>query len=82
MQTETVFHQVLQKCVNLFVNKVDCCTLERQTEPEDMYSQFRGAIENVNVIISSYNDALTFNVLSCKDGASTWNALRRSTRRR
>merc|ERR1712176_977837 len=29
-----------------------------QMEPEDMYSRFRQAIENVNVIIATYNDAL------------------------
>ena len=27
-------------------------------EAEDMYSRFRNAIENVNVIIATYNDAL------------------------
>jgi elongation factor 2 len=42
----------------LFVNKVDRCILELQMEPEDMYSRFRQAIENVNVIIATYNDAL------------------------
>merc|ERR1712176_618501 len=29
-----------------------------QMEPEDMYQRFRKAIENVNVIIATYNDAL------------------------
>merc|ERR1712130_521293 len=31
---------------------------ELQMEPEDMYIRFRQAIENVNVIIATYNDAL------------------------
>merc|ERR1712100_816954 len=31
---------------------------ELQMEPEEMYAKFRNAIENVNVIIATYNDAL------------------------
>merc|ERR1719478_168726 len=60
VQTETVLRQALAERVKpcLFVNKVDRCILELQMEAEDMYSRFRQAIENVNVIISSYNDAL------------------------
>merc|ERR1712117_415978 len=42
----------------LFVNKVDRCILELQMEPEDMYSRFRKAIEDVNVIVATYNDEL------------------------
>merc|ERR1712117_584175 len=42
----------------LFVNKVDRCILELQMEPEDMYGRFRKAIEDVNVIIATYNDEL------------------------
>jgi elongation factor 2 len=58
VQTETVLRQALQERVRpcLFVNKVDRCILELQMEPEDMYSRFRQAIENVNVIIATYND--------------------------
>jgi len=60
VQTETVLRQALQERVRpcLFVNKVDRCILELQMEAEDMYSRFRQAIENVNVIIATYNDAL------------------------
>jgi len=60
VQTETVLRQSLQERVKpcLFVNKVDRCILELQMEPEDMYSRFRKAIEDVNVIIATYNDAL------------------------
>merc|ERR1712151_1462435 len=32
--------------------------LELQMEPEDMYGRFRKAIEDVNVIVATYNDAL------------------------
>merc|ERR1711963_370244 len=39
-------------------NKVDRCILELQMEPEDMYARFRKAIEDVNVIIATYNDEL------------------------
>merc|ERR1711988_1052433 len=42
----------------LFVNKVDRCILELQMEPEDMYGRFRKAIEDVNVIVATYNDEL------------------------
>merc|ERR1711937_941580 len=60
VQTETVLRQSLQERVKpcLFVNKVDRCILELQMEPEDMYSKFRKAIEDVNVLISTYNDSL------------------------
>jgi len=44
--------------VCLFVNKVDRCILELQMEPEDMFQRFRKAIEDVNVIIATYNDEL------------------------
>merc|ERR1712051_992391 len=52
VQTETVLRP------SLFVNKVDRCILELQMEPEDMYSRFRKAIEDVNVIVATYNDEL------------------------
>merc|ERR1712087_284941 len=60
VQTETVLRQALQERVKacLFVNKVDRCILELQMEPEDMYGRFRKAIEDVNVIISTYQDNL------------------------
>eukprot|EP00420_Gonyaulax_spinifera_P034039 CAMPEP_0197880216 /NCGR_PEP_ID=MMETSP1439-20131203/8071_1 /TAXON_ID=66791 /ORGANISM="Gonyaulax spinifera, Strain CCMP409" /LENGTH=824 /DNA_ID=CAMNT_0043499767 /DNA_START=152 /DNA_END=2626 /DNA_ORIENTATION=+ len=60
VQTETVLRQALQERVKptLFVNKVDRCILELQMEAEDMYSRFRKAIEDVNVIIATYNDEL------------------------
>merc|ERR1719316_1923155 len=60
VQTETVLRQSLQERVKpcLFVNKVDRCILELQMEPEDMYQRFRKAIEDVNVIIATYNDEL------------------------
>merc|ERR1712137_1060660 len=60
VQTETVLRQSLAERVKpcLFVNKVDRCILELQMEPEDMYQRFRKAIEDVNVIVATYNDAL------------------------
>jgi len=60
VQTETVLRQSLAERVKpcLFVNKVDRCILELQMEPEDMYSRFRKAIEDVNVIIATYNDEM------------------------
>merc|ERR1711904_143521 len=60
VQTETVLRQALQERVRpcLFMYKVDRCILEMQMEPEEMYSKFRNAIENVNVIVSTYHDEL------------------------
>merc|ERR1719224_117088 len=60
VQTETVLRQALQERVRpcLFMNKVDRCILEMQMEPEDMYTRFRKSMEDVNVIISTYNDSL------------------------
>merc|ERR1711988_1456441 len=60
VQTETVLRQSLQERVKpvLFLNKVDRCILEMQMEPEDMYTRFRKSMEDVNVIISTYNDSL------------------------
>jgi elongation factor 2 len=58
VQTETVLRQALAERVKpcCFVNKVDRCILELQMEPEDMYMRFRKAIEDVNVIVATYND--------------------------
>jgi len=60
VQTETVLRQSLQERVKptLFVNKVDRAILELQMDPEDMYIRFRKSVEDVNVIISTYNDEL------------------------
>jgi len=60
VQTETVLRQALQERVKptLFVNKVDRCILELQMDPEDMYLRFRNSVENVNVIVSTYQDKL------------------------
>jgi len=58
VQTETVLRQALAERVKpcLFVNKVDRCILELQMEPEDMYLRFRNSVENVNVIVATYQD--------------------------
>ncbi len=58
VQTETVLRQALGEKIKpvLMVNKVDRGLLELQAEPEDMYQQFNKVIENVNVIISSYEE--------------------------
>jgi len=65
VQTETVLRQSLAERVKptLFVNKVDRCILELQMEPEDMYNRFRKAVEDVNVIIATYQDKLMGEVL-------------------
>jgi elongation factor 2 len=69
VQTETVLRQALQERVKpcLFVNKVDRCILELQMEPEDIYGRFRKAIEDVNVIVATYNDELMGDVQVAPD---------------
>lgn len=59
VQTETVLRQAISERVRpvLMVNKVDRALLELQLEPEECYQSFARAIESVNVIIATYNDA-------------------------
>ena len=58
VQTETVLRQALGEKIKpvLMVNKIDRGILELTAEAEDMYQQFLRVIENVNVIISIYED--------------------------
>eukprot|EP00299_Pterocystis_sp_00344_P012808 c6201_g1_i1.p1 GENE.c6201_g1_i1~~c6201_g1_i1.p1 ORF type:complete len:838 (-),score=213.28 c6201_g1_i1:101-2614(-) len=58
VQTETVLRQALTERIKpvLIINKVDRALLELQLEPEEMYQTFTKAIENVNVIIATYED--------------------------
>lgn len=58
VQTETVLRQALSERIKpvLIINKVDRALLELQLEPEEMYNTFVRAIENVNVIIATYED--------------------------
>lgn len=58
VQTETVLRQSLAERVRpvLHMNKVDRCLLELKQDPEAMYETFRNNIENVNVVIATYQD--------------------------
>jgi elongation factor 2 len=58
VQTETVLRQALGERVKpvLIINKVDRALLELQLEPEEMYETFTRSIENVNVIIATYEE--------------------------
>eukprot|EP00922_Rhytidocystis_sp_ex-Travisia-forbesii_P032948 GHVS01049017.1.p1 GENE.GHVS01049017.1~~GHVS01049017.1.p1 ORF type:complete len:833 (+),score=77.25 GHVS01049017.1:95-2593(+) len=60
VQTETVLRQALQERIRpvLHVNKVDRALLELQMDGEEIYNTFNRTIENVNVIIATYNDEL------------------------
>lgn len=60
VQTETVLRQALQERIRpvLHVNKVDRALLQMQMDGEEIYQNFRRTIENVNVVISTYNDEL------------------------
>jgi elongation factor 2 len=56
VQTETVLRQALQEKIKpiLMVNKVDRGIHELQVESEAMYQKFVKIVENVNVIIATY----------------------------
>ena len=56
VQTETVLRQALAEKIKpvLMINKIDRGILELQVDGETMYNKFQRVIENVNVIISTY----------------------------
>lgn len=56
VQTETVLRQALAEKIIpvLMVNKIDRGILELQVSGEEMYQRFLRVIENVNVVISTY----------------------------
>ena len=58
VQTETVLRQAIQERIKpvLFLNKVDRNILELQVDGETMYQNFVKVIDNVNGIISTYQD--------------------------
>ncbi|KAJ8090027.1 translation elongation factor 2 [Marasmius tenuissimus] len=58
VQTETVLRQALTERIKpvVIVNKVDRALLELQLDKELLYQAFRRAIEDVNVVVSTYND--------------------------
>jgi elongation factor 2 len=56
VQTETVLRQAMQEKIRpvLFINKVDRNILELQVDGEVMYQAFVKTIENVNIIVGTY----------------------------
>merc|ERR1712168_766273 len=58
VQTETVLRQAIAERIRpiLFMNKMDRALLELQLEQEELYQTFQRIVENVNVIIATYND--------------------------
>lgn len=58
VQTETVLRQAIAERIKpiLFMNKMDRALLELQLQPEDLFQTFQRIVENVNVIIATYND--------------------------
>ncbi|KAG6819008.1 translation elongation factor 2 [Arthromyces matolae] len=60
VQTETVLRQALTERIKpvVVINKVDRALLELQISKEELYQSFSRTIESVNVIISTYNDAV------------------------
>jgi elongation factor 2 len=60
VQTETVLRQALTERIKpvVIINKVDRALLELQVSKEDLFQSFSRTIENVNVIVSTYHDAV------------------------
>lgn len=58
VQTETVLRQALQERIRptLMINKIDRAILELKVDGEAMYQNFLRVIENVNAILSTYED--------------------------
>lgn len=58
VQTETVLRQALTEriCPVVFINKVDRAILELQLDPEEAYQGFVKTLQNVNVVVATYND--------------------------
>lgn len=60
VQTETVLRQALAERIKpvVIINKVDRALLELQVSKEDLFQSFSRTIESVNVIVSTYHDAV------------------------
>ena len=58
VQTETVLRQALTERIRpvVFINKVDRAIMELQLDPEEAYQGFQKTLQNVNVVIATYND--------------------------
>mmetsp|Transcript_3557 Transcript_3557/g.9023 ORF Transcript_3557/g.9023 Transcript_3557/m.9023 type:complete len:851 (+) Transcript_3557:73-2625(+) len=58
VQTETVLRQALGERIKpvITINKLDRAFLELQLPSEDMYTAFVKHVENVNVLVATYND--------------------------
>jgi elongation factor 2 len=58
VQTETVLRQAMQERIKpvLMINKVDRAIHELQLSPEEIYQRFVRVIDQVNVVISNYQD--------------------------
>lgn len=57
VQTETVLRQAIGERIKpvLFMNKMDLALLTLQIEAEPLYQTFQRIIENINVIIATYD---------------------------
>ncbi|OMP06338.1 hypothetical protein COLO4_08186 [Corchorus olitorius] len=60
VQTETVLRQALGEMVRpvLTINKLDRCFLDLRVDAEEFYQTFQRVIENVNVIMATYEDPM------------------------
>jgi len=58
VQTETVLRQAMQEKIKpiLMINKIDRAIHELKLTPEEMYQKFVKVIDQVNVVISNYQE--------------------------
>ena len=58
MQTETVLRQAIQEKIRpiLMINKVDRAIHYMQLSPEEIYHKLVRVIDDVNVVVSSYQN--------------------------
>lgn len=58
VQTETVLRQALTELIKpvLMINKVDRAFYETRDDPETIYQRFQKVVEDVNVVISTYQN--------------------------
>lgn len=73
VQTETVLRQALIERIRpvLMVNKLDRYLFEKQYEPQEYYRQVKKVIEQINVIISTYQNEKLMGDLQLHPDAGT-----------
>ena len=72
VQTETVLRQALTERIRpvVFINKVDRAIMELQLDPEEAYQGFQKTLQNVNVVIATYNDPIMGELMVSPDAGT------------